>query len=373
MLPESREITFFLLVVALLASGCASTFKPMNVSVLPYRYTKKVNDSLTVSYSYNIQDATLNKRYGNKERSLGFAAVALRIENQSSVPLTMSRKTFRVESPAGEKSVMSARTYASKVKQRVGAHMLHALWGPWAISWSEDSDGETDVDFIYIPVGLVVGIGNALRASNANKAHLEVMESYEIWGKEIPPGKVLYGIIPIQARGEEDLTFLYLRNSDTVKMANNEPAYVPVYKVKSGVYKFWLRPIGVSSYETTSKINIDGPRHFIEGRDSNNKPINIFPSDTESLISITSTGKRLVGEPDGDQWAFKIIQGKINAYFFLPDEAPKYITQIQKDGGPRIPFSPNKLIDMVNHDPDAIALINDGKYADAIILFNSKR
>lgn len=374
MLSKFSVTSLTWLVVSLFTFGCASTYKQVNTAALPYRHTTKINDSLTVSYAYNVQNATLNKRYGAKERKYGYAAVALKIRNTSPVPLMLTRRTFHVQSSNGPKQVMSARSYASKVRQRVGAHMLHALWGPWRLSWKEDTYGETDVNFIYIPIGLFVGIGNAARASNANKQHMSVMESNEIWNKEILPGKTLFGIITIRAQGEEELTFIYGRNADSLASPEiDASSYLPRKKIRSSVYNLWLRPLGANSYQTTSRIYTDEGRHHVDGRDAKNRRISVFPNETESLISITPSGKRIVGMPAGDQWVFKVVEGRINAYFYLPDEEPKYVTLLQKDNGPMLEFTPATLIEMVEDDPDAVKLIDDGKYVDAIILFNAKR
>jgi hypothetical protein len=94
-------------------------------------------------------------------------------------------------------------------QQHTGFHLLHALWGPWFVSWQEDASGNTDVDFVYIPVGAIVGIANTMRASNANKAHLEMLNSNEIWNKEIKPGEVVYGVVTIPAMGIEEFGFRF--------------------------------------------------------------------------------------------------------------------------------------------------------------------
>ena len=137
-------------------------------------------------------------------------SVAVKIENlSSSSAITISKDNFKVHADGQEKTFYTPIEYSKKVKQRVGAHLLHALYGPWAIRWQENSKGETDVDFIYIPVGAIIGIGNAIRAGNANKANRETAEQYEIWNKTIGPRETLTGLILIPGNGFDPLTFSY--------------------------------------------------------------------------------------------------------------------------------------------------------------------
>src|SRR5690606_33339711 len=107
--------------------------------------------SLRISYMYGVQEASRNKRYANKEFKRNLAGVGVKIENTSNVSVRLTPQNLKVSSATQEKVVLSPSEYASKVKQRVGVHLLHALWGPWAISWREDEDGNTKFKGIYIP------------------------------------------------------------------------------------------------------------------------------------------------------------------------------------------------------------------------------
>jgi hypothetical protein len=195
----------------LFVAGCASSYRPVNPNGFPYGDAQHVGDSLRVSYVTDIQRLTQNKRYATKELKRGMKAVGIKIENISDRKVRITQENLRLFSHGVRTQILSPEQYAKKVKQRVGAHLLHALYGPWAISWSEDARGETDVDFIYIPVGAIIGIGNAIRADNANKANIKTLQMNSIWGKEIGPHETLYGLVPVMSTGDAPLEFTLIK------------------------------------------------------------------------------------------------------------------------------------------------------------------
>ncbi len=205
-----------LLLLFLFAFSCASKYNPVNVSNFTYNETKSVNDTLLVSYCYKVQEITNNKRYAVKEKRHKFITVALKINNVTSMPISLTPDNFKIYSSTGEIKLVSPATYTAKVKQRVGLHLLHALWGPWGISYQENGNGEGHVSGYYLPVGAIVGIGNAIRASNANKENKALMEGNEIWNKEIAPGKAIFGIVIIPLMETEALMFWYGKNPQQV-------------------------------------------------------------------------------------------------------------------------------------------------------------
>jgi hypothetical protein len=368
----SRNLPFkCVLLFSFLSYGCASTYKPMTLPTLVYMDSQTVSDSLRVSYRFGVQEVSGNRRYANKEKTHGLAAVAVKVQNLSTVPLSLSRTTFKVSSAAGEKVALSPLSYSSKIKQRVGLHMLHALWGPWGISWSEDEYGERDVSGFYIPVGAIVGIGNAVRASNANKKNLANMEMHEIWNKTIAPGETIYGLIAIPARTEEALNFEYGKNIIQQQLPLTNEPYVAKYNVKSSVFDFYVTMLDGTSYDVTSKIYVTASKHYVLKKEGG-ATLMVNPSETRTIARITASGKQLLGIPEGDQWLFKVIEGRINGYFFLAEDEVKAVSKIQKENGGIVDFSPQALLQMVEGDPDAAELIAAGKYVEAIRRFNSK-
>ncbi len=356
-------------ILSLFTIGCASTYKPLPVTNIVYLDTKPVNDSLKVSYRYGVQYLGNNKRYGNREMKHNLAAVAMKIENTSTVPLVLTRSNFKVSSATGDKVVVSPITYGKKVKQRVGTHMLHTLWGPWGISWSEDEYGNRETKGYYIPAGLIVGIANAVRASNANKKQIATLTQYEIWNKEIPAGGSLTGIITISTVArEEALNFSYNGGTTPQLISSGATDYKPSYPTKSSEFNFYVWPLEGYAFDARSKIYVtDGPHYVLA------KGKKVFPQDTKSLSRVTASGRQLLGLPHGDKWLFNVLPGKINGYFFLAEDDLKAVSHIQKGDGPLIDFTPDALLQMVDGDPDAIDLIVRKKYYDAIVFYNSKK
>src|SRR6187402_2629652 len=163
---------FSLILAVLSAMSCASTYKTLNPESFTYQNSYEIKDTMRVSYLYGAQALTGNKRYDKRERRYGMASVAVRIENLSDSSMVLTRNNFKVYARGQAKAIYSPEAYSKKVKQWGAVHLLHSLWGPWAIHWEEDEYGETDVSFIYIPVGAIVGIVNAVKAANANKENL---------------------------------------------------------------------------------------------------------------------------------------------------------------------------------------------------------
>lgn len=199
-----------IVLASLIALGCASTYKPVNLETLTYSREVFLKDSVISSYMHNLQYVTGNKYYTKKERKYGIVAIAVKVENRSSDTLVLGSDKINVFVNGTQKPFLMPGDYAQKVKQRVALHLLHVLWGPWALSWKTDAQGETDFKFIYIPVGAIVGIGNALRASNANKANLATLNKNILWKKRVAPGETRYGTIIVPAQHSDEINMKFV-------------------------------------------------------------------------------------------------------------------------------------------------------------------
>jgi hypothetical protein len=139
-------------------------------------------------------------------------ALAVKVENNSDETIELSPANLKVYGPnGGARRLYTPLEYGEKVKQRTGRHLLHALYGPWAISWETDASGNVDTNVIFIPVGAVIGIGNAIRASRANRTNIENLDRNAIWNKVVEPGQVVYGTILIAGIHGDELNFIYKR------------------------------------------------------------------------------------------------------------------------------------------------------------------
>lgn len=198
-------------VCSLLFSSCASSYKPVNLQRFSY-IDEQVTDSIQVSYAHNIQFTSRNKWYTKKERKFGMIAVAVKVENRSHEPVELSPANLRVYAGNGiARRLYTPMEYGEKVKQRTGRHLLHALYGPWVFTWETDANGNVDTNVLFIPVGAVIGIGNAIRASKANRINIETLDRNAIWNKVVEPGGTVYGTILMAGSHGDDLKFVYNR------------------------------------------------------------------------------------------------------------------------------------------------------------------
>jgi hypothetical protein len=167
--------------------SCASSYKPFNLRDYQYSSRHNILDSLSISYAPDLQRISDNGWYARKERKYKMTALAVRIENSSSTPLTISREDLRV--------------------LVVGIHLLHTLYGPWITVSSVDQYGRSETDVYFIPVGAVIGIINATKASKANRSNASDIRRLQIWNRPINPGETLYGIILAEGSRYDNFVF----------------------------------------------------------------------------------------------------------------------------------------------------------------------
>lgn len=201
------QVLFLLIIL----SSCASTYKPVNLERFSY-HDEKVHDGVQISYAHNLQSVSRNKWYTKKETKFGMIAVAVKVENNSGEAIELSPANLKVYGPNGvARRLYTPFEYGEKVKQRTGRHLLHALYGPWAVEWETDASGSVDTNVFFIPVGAIIGIGNAVRASKANRINIENLNRNAIWNKVVDQGEVVYGTILIAGFHGDELNFVYER------------------------------------------------------------------------------------------------------------------------------------------------------------------
>jgi len=201
----------YLTVISLsLLIGCASSYKPLLPSTLNYQNQTPAKEKLEISYLYDIQNQTRNKRYARKENKFGYAAIGLRIKNTTNQTVTLTQENFKINANGVTKKFVSVEDYTKVVRQTSAPYLLHSLWGPWSISHVEDpSQGINETTVQFIPVGVAVGIGNLIVAESANKRHLETLMLNQIYGKSIEPGQTFFGIVIIPTSSYEPLEFKF--------------------------------------------------------------------------------------------------------------------------------------------------------------------
>lgn len=198
-----------LLLVSVSFFSCSSKYRPVKLERFSYN-DEQVSNGVQISYAHNIQYSSRNKWYTKKERKFGMIAVAVKVENNSGETIDLSPANLRVYGPNGvARRLYTPMEYGEKVKQRTGRHLLHALYGPWVVSWETDASGNVDTNVFFLPVGAVIGIGNALRASKANRINIETLDRNAIWNKSVEPGEIVYGTLLMAGLHGDDLTFVY--------------------------------------------------------------------------------------------------------------------------------------------------------------------
>jgi hypothetical protein len=203
-----KHLVLYLLLAPVILTSCGVSYKPLTLEKLSYQNSAPLKENVTVSYVYDVQTATKNKRYAKKERKSGFTAIAVRIKNDSDQPIVLTDDNLIVSVTGGlRKFPLTVATYTDRVMQHPPVHLLHALWGPWQFSYWEDGNGNRTSSFKYIPVGAAVGIINLIIAANGNKRHKEEMSSHQLYGKTVKPGETANGIIILPMPGYEPLTF----------------------------------------------------------------------------------------------------------------------------------------------------------------------
>ena len=201
----------FFLCAPLLLTSCASTYKPVMLEKFSY-HDERIHEGVQISYAHNVQYNSRNRWYTKKEKKFGMIAVAVRVENNSEERIELSPANLKVYGSNHEaRRLYTPMEYGEKVKQRTGRHLLHALYGPWAVSWETDANGNVDTNVFFIPVGAVIGIGNAIRASKANRINIETLDRNAIWNKAVDPGEIVYGTILMTGVHGEELNFVYSR------------------------------------------------------------------------------------------------------------------------------------------------------------------
>lgn len=199
--------TIYIICICLL-TGCAGPYRTLKPSALNYLNRSSSEQKLEVSYLYDIQGMTRNKRYSKKEKKFGYATIGLEIKNLTNLPLTITKENFRILANGVEKPPILPEDYAKVVRQTSATYLLHTLWGPWSYSYVENpAPGQKSSEFKFYPIGAVIGIANLFIAENANSTHLKTLQQNSIYDKVIEPGATLYGIAIIPSFTFEPLTF----------------------------------------------------------------------------------------------------------------------------------------------------------------------
>jgi hypothetical protein len=190
-----------LLLLAMLASSCASIYKPIAPETVEYATNNPAKD-IDFWYRYDVLAYRGNNRYSKKERKNGFSVVAVKITNHTSEPINFARD-LELGISRGPVYPAESETSAEHIRQKV---WLHLLWGLLAYTETEcDAYGYCHYT-TYIPFGLAIAGINIGIASSSNSKLKQEFRKYSLYNRDIAPGETVYGIIPLRDIGFQPLS-----------------------------------------------------------------------------------------------------------------------------------------------------------------------
>jgi hypothetical protein len=188
-----------ILALALLFTGCASTFKPVNRQSLRYQ-PSTLSPEIDFAYSRNALSDSRNAKYDRRAASTRTDIVAVKLQNKTDHPLSVKDDlTFF----SGGKMVEPAEAGPAirRIRQSPGAYCLFLIMAPANIYGSSTSctDGNCHSSFAFIPVGIIIGpilAGiNAAVASSANDGFRKEIQGHDLWDKTLAPGDTATGYL----------------------------------------------------------------------------------------------------------------------------------------------------------------------------------
>lgn len=202
--------TLLITALAILLTGCATSYKPVDREALPYK-TSSLSPEIDFAFSRSTLRNSPNPRYVRKAIATRTDIVAVKLRNRTDHPLSVQDDlTFFSGSTIVQPA--QASTAIRDVRQSPGMYFLYFLMAPaniYGSSSSCDYDGCRD-DFFFLPVGLVIGpvltAINAAVASSANGNFRKDIQSQDLWDKTLAPGDSASGYLVFPNSNMKTLT-----------------------------------------------------------------------------------------------------------------------------------------------------------------------
>lgn len=134
------------------------------------------------------------------------------------------------------------------------------------------------------------------------------------------------------------------------------------------VYKITMKNDSV--FKAKTRIEVDYKRHYMNiNMRGNDKAL--VPAETK-LIERIDPYEGYQGLPTDSCWLFKIQNGAINSYSFIPENEMKHVIAIQQgDDAPIVKLTKENLLPMMAvQDPKVMKLIGEGKLWKALRKYN---
>lgn len=154
-------------------------------------------------------------------------------------------------------------------------------------------------------------------------------------------------------------------------MANGNWVY-RLANLKGGKYTFKVTMIDGSVITVKSRIYADSIRNqsYLVDNDAShpNQKYKVYCNQTRQIICVD---KGITGMATDTCWMFKVVEGNINAYSFLPEiDGPFSLLAIQTGATPPESFLPALLEPMVKNDNKAYKAFEKHNYFKAIQIYN---
>jgi hypothetical protein len=196
--------------LALLASGCASTFHPINHEAVEYTRGPADSSGLAVQYHYNVLDESGNSLYATKAREQGLSMVAVKIKNNTGREVGMRDVDFytgnNVVTPANPATMAS-------VRQRSGLYTLYLLMmlvNGYKTEVTCSGYGGCQEETSFIPIGVIIGpvvmLINVAMAATANDALVKEATDNSILDKTLKPGETASGYLILRDAGQAPIS-----------------------------------------------------------------------------------------------------------------------------------------------------------------------
>ena len=193
---------FLTLTIAVMLTGCAATYRPINPTNLNYN-SHDLQDGVGLSYKYDVLREKGNKKYAKKEDKKGVKLVAVKVTNNTDSVINVGKD---VAFFSGNSQIFPMEPMAIKesIKQIVPGYLPYLLLTFLQLNIYQGNSVDS------YPIGVVVGpaitIGNMAMAGSANKNLLNELYEYNILSRDIQKGETVYGIIGVRDMGYSPLT-----------------------------------------------------------------------------------------------------------------------------------------------------------------------
>ena len=191
------KIHFVLLIVILLLSSCASSYKQIIPSYVNYNNDVTEN-GIEMAFKYDVLKETGNKKYAKKEFKNDISLVVLKITNHTDSEIIFGQNVAlfsdnKIIDPVAPSVVRKT------LQQSVFSYLPYLLLTPLRFEFQVNQvSGRFNFGFL---LGLGLTGGNILVANSANKGFQRNIDAYDLRNKIIPAGETVYGIVGIRGRG----------------------------------------------------------------------------------------------------------------------------------------------------------------------------